>query len=342
MAACEKLVASKYWRNLHGLLCLFKPSGLPIPKLAYSLKKTICSDLNKMKVRQPRKIVQYDATFEIPMETIETDYSDHPLIIGPRYELPDIRMYCPEYLGPHSSGVYVLGLNGGRKAAEDLEASKPLKVYHVTGELGIATEDGWKTGKKVQRATYSRVFRPHIDKTVAAIQASHQRQMYLNAGVHIQSQEAYDLAVKGLLRPDNEHFPIIYGIKCIDFSRPYFKIEVACSNEQEVYLLNLVHNIGMKLKSAAVCTGIKCIRYGPFTLDHSLLQHSWHAEKLVSNIEQCNSIYEEDLKSGRRDKLILSPLNPMSDEIDTSSSNNKETHRERRIRLRSTVEKSDT
>lgn len=59
-----------------------------------------------MIVRQPRKIVQYDASFGIPMETIETDYSDHPLVIGPRYEYPDVRMYCPLYLGLFSSGVY--------------------------------------------------------------------------------------------------------------------------------------------------------------------------------------------------------------------------------------------
>lgn len=150
--------------------------------------------------------------------------------------------------------VSVVGLNGGIQAAKDFEASKPLRVYHLTGQLGIATDTCWKTGKKIQRASYSHVYKPHIDKTLAAMQASHQRHMYTyvsllvnscltlvnllftnidlmiltcysrSSGVYLQSQEAYDRAVQGLLRPDNEYFPIIYGMKCIHFERPYFTI----------------------------------------------------------------------------------------------------------------------
>ncbi|XP_034247503.1 mitochondrial mRNA pseudouridine synthase Trub2 [Thrips palmi] len=335
MAVCETLVASKYWRNLHGLLCLFKPSGLSTSILSFSLKHTISKGLNKMKVRQPRKIVQYDASYGIPMETIETDYSDHPLIIGPRYQITDIRLHLPDYLGLFSSGVYVLGLNGGTKAARDLESSKPLKVYHVSGQLGIATDNCWKTGKKIQRAPFSKIYRPHIDKALAAMQASHQRHMYTNAGVDVQSQEAYDLAVQGLLRPESEYFPIIYGMRCVHFERPFFTIEIACTNEQEAYLLNLIYTVGLKVKSVAMCTSIKCIRYGPFTLEHSLLQHSWNVEQLAANVELCNKINEDDLKSGRRDNVMLSPLSSTSNNgIDTSGFEveikKDTTHRERR------------
>jgi hypothetical protein len=40
----------------------------------------------------------------------------------------------------------------------------------------------------------------------------------------MKSQEAFDFASKGLLRPINKHTPMIYSLKCIDFDRPFFKI----------------------------------------------------------------------------------------------------------------------
>ncbi len=48
---------------------------------------------------------------------------------------------------------------------------------------------------------------------------------YRAAGVDIQSQEAYELAVSGLVRPrDTEAGPVIYGLKCVQFDPPNFTI----------------------------------------------------------------------------------------------------------------------
>ena len=44
-------------------------------------------------------------------------------------------------------------------------------------------------------------------------------------GFDMNSQEAYDLASKGLLRPKSTNTPPqIYSIRCVEFDRPYFKI----------------------------------------------------------------------------------------------------------------------
>lgn len=40
----------------------------------------------------------------------------------------------------------------------------------------------------------------------------------------MQSQAAYELAAQGLLRPKDSKIPVIYGIKCVDFSPPEFTI----------------------------------------------------------------------------------------------------------------------
>ncbi|KAE8744304.1 hypothetical protein FOCC_FOCC009027 [Frankliniella occidentalis] len=308
MALSTERVASVLWKQMHGLICVYKPPDITLGRLVQNLRLIIPAGLNKMIVRQPRKVIRYDATVGMPVETIETDYSDHPLVIGPRYEPSEIRYFCASALTLHGGGVCMVGLNGGRHLAKDLESSKPVRVYRLVGQLGLATDNLHKSGKVVERTTFHKVHRSIIDSVVAAMQSSHQRHMYHNSGVNIQSQTAYDLAVKGLLRPADDSFPIIYNIKCVDFTRPFFTIEVACINEREDQLMGLIHTIGLKVKSAARCNSIKCIRYGPFTLEHALLQHQWKVDKIASNIQMCNAINEEDIKSGRRENIDLVPM----------------------------------
>lgn len=47
---------------------------------------------------------------------------------------------------------------------------------------------------------------------------------FRSCGVNMQSQAAYELAVKGLLRPIRSKVPVIYGIKCVQFEPPEFTI----------------------------------------------------------------------------------------------------------------------
>lgn len=48
---------------------------------------------------------------------------------------------------------------------------------------------------------------------------------YSSTGIDIQSQAAYDMAVKGPLRPSREfNAPLVYSMKCIDFTPPEFVI----------------------------------------------------------------------------------------------------------------------
>lgn len=43
-------------------------------------------------------------------------------------------------------------------------------------------------------------------------------------GVDLQSQAAYELAVKGPLRPSQSDIPVVYSIKCVEFKPPEFTI----------------------------------------------------------------------------------------------------------------------
>lgn len=44
------------------------------------------------------------------------------------------------------------------------------------------------------------------------------------AGLDTQTQTAYELASKGLIRPASSKTPLIYGIKCISLELPNFII----------------------------------------------------------------------------------------------------------------------
>jgi len=77
--------------------------------------------------------------------------------------------------------------------------------------------------------------------------------------------------------------------------------------------MKLVHEIGLELRSSAVCTGLRRIRYGHFTLTHSLLPKHCTAQSIADNVDFCRPLvtdsrhsdtvrtdrHEADLESGK-------------------------------------------
>lgn len=48
--------------------------------------------------------------------------------------------------------------------------------------------------------------------------------MFRLCGLDMQSQAAYELAIQGLMRPADNQIPMIYTIKCVDFTSPEFTL----------------------------------------------------------------------------------------------------------------------
>lgn len=122
------------------------------------------------------------------------------------------------------------------------------------------------------------------------MQASHQRKMYELCGVDLQTQAAYELACKGLLRPADKTLPVIYGIKLINFERPHFTLELHTINEDENYLAALVHDMAVELRTVAHCSQLRCIRHAHFDVTDSLLRHGWHLPGIIKNLRQQKEI----------------------------------------------------
>lgn len=180
-----------------------------------------------------------------------------------------------------------------------------LRVYHVTGLLGDSTENNFKNTKIIARASCTHVWPEKMAALVASMQASHRKKMFELSGVDVQSQTAYELAVQGLIRPANNKIPVVYGIRCVNFKRPEFTLEIHSINEDETYLCQLVQEVGLQLHTVAHCTGIRCIRHGHFTVDDSLLRNNWTLQGAISNMEFNRKLIEKYPTMLRQNEIHL-------------------------------------
>ncbi|EZA49642.1 hypothetical protein DMN91_006414 [Ooceraea biroi] len=294
------------WKALNGVFAVYKPPGVTFLNARDTILYRLCEDLNSMHVRSPIKHVRIEGNTTKKMKVIaRPSYADHPLVVGPRYQLKDFRLVCANHLNTNTSGLMICGINNAVSLIANLRDSKSPSIYKVKGILGQATDNYFKTGKIVEKSTYKYIQRSTIDKVCASIQAAHQRKMFELCGLDIQSQTAFELAAQGLVRPADKDIPMIYNIKCVDFASPEFTIEIVCINGYEMYLKTLIHEIGMQLHSVATCTQIQCLQYALFSVDHALLKKYWDLQHILNNIQQCHEILHENRYLLKQDSPIL-------------------------------------
>ncbi|XP_015596868.1 mitochondrial mRNA pseudouridine synthase Trub2 isoform X1 [Cephus cinctus] len=287
--------ASIAWKLLNGIFISYKPAGISSRIMRSTIQKLLCKELNEMHVRPPTTYVCIEGETNKPM-TVSTrpSFADNILAAGPRYQEKDIKLFCPIMPGKDTSGVVVTGIGKGTKIAYKLLESKTTRHYKLKGTLGQATNNYFISGKIVEKSTYKHVRRHMIDKICASMQSSHQRKMFEQCGVDMESQAAFELAVQGPIRPATSKVPVLYSIKCIDFESPEFTLEIVCLNEYEDYLKTLIHELGMKLHTTATCTQIQCFQYGLFNVEHALLKKHWKLEHIIHNIQECQTILDNN------------------------------------------------
>lgn len=110
--------------------------------------------------------------------TTRPSFADDLLVVGPRYQLNDIKLASANSLSRDTSGLMVCGINGGTDWIKKLRESKSPVIYKVKGILGHATDNYFKTGKIVEKSTYKYIKRDAIDKICASLQAAHQKKMF--------------------------------------------------------------------------------------------------------------------------------------------------------------------
>ncbi|XP_025215237.1 mitochondrial mRNA pseudouridine synthase TRUB2 isoform X6 [Theropithecus gelada] len=178
----------------------------------------------------------------------------------------------------------VLGVGHGCRLLTDMYNAHLTKDYTVRGLLGKATDDFCEDGRLVEKTTYDHVTREKLDRILAMIQGSHQKALVMYSNLDLKTQEAYEMAVRGLIRPMNKSPMLITGIRCLHFAPPEFLLEVQCMHETQKELRKLVHEIGLELKTTAVCSQVRRTRDGFFTLDSALLRTQWDLHNIQDAI----------------------------------------------------------
>ncbi|XP_057580143.1 pseudouridylate synthase TRUB2, mitochondrial isoform X2 [Hippopotamus amphibius kiboko] len=197
----------------------------------------------------------------------------------------------------------VLGVGHGRRLLTDMYNAHLTKDYTVRGLLGKATDDFCEDGRLVEKTTYDHVTREKLDRILALIQGSHQKALVLYSNLDLQTQEAYEMAVSSVIRPMNKSPMLITGIRCLQFAPPEFLLEVQCMHETQKQLRRLVHEIGLELKSTAVCTQVRRTRDGFFTLDGALLRTQWDLPSIQAAIQAAAPRVAAELEKSLRPGL---------------------------------------
>ncbi|XP_039770676.1 mitochondrial mRNA pseudouridine synthase TRUB2-like [Ornithorhynchus anatinus] len=173
----------------------------------------------------------------------------------------------------------------------DLHRAHLTKDYTTRGLLGKATDDFSDLGRLVEKTIYDHVTQEKLDRISAVIQGSHQKAVVMRSRLDLKTQGAYELAVKGLIRPMEKTPMPILGIRCLEFSLP----KIQCMNETQQRLRRVVHEIGLELKSTAVCTQVRRTRDGAFNVDDALPRTRWDQRSVQETIREVKPHVEEEL-----------------------------------------------
>ena len=75
-------------------------------------------------------------------------------------------------------------------------------------------------------------------------------------------------------------------------------------NESTLFLRNLIHDIGVRLKALAICVQIRRVRDGFANVDSSLAYNEWEFENLKNNSMELTNIANDFVKKNNKTILI--------------------------------------
>ncbi|KAK1122513.1 mitochondrial mRNA pseudouridine synthase Trub2-like [Acipenser oxyrinchus oxyrinchus] len=222
--------AARVYRSLQGLFAVYKPPGVHWKLVRDTVETSLIRDLNSLGSPAPRQAIRF-----LPGRSEGTDRSeltltaarlpvlaDHPLVKGPEFH--GLKVGAGHRLDVRSSGVFVLGVGHGNKLLTDMYSCHLPRYsagagscraltaeYTLQGLFGKATDDFSDSGRLIEKTTLDHISRDKLEKILAVIQGTNQKALLAFSGVDLKSQEAYELAVKGLLRHLQKTPPIITG-----------------------------------------------------------------------------------------------------------------------------------
>ncbi|XP_075893548.1 pseudouridylate synthase TRUB2, mitochondrial [Nelusetta ayraudi] len=305
-------------RRLEGLFCVYKPPGVHWKLVRDTIETNLLKGVNATPVQPPPHEVRFllqsggdtEAATGLTLTASSVPMlSKHPLVTGPEFQ--HIKIGVGHRLDVSSSGVLVLGVGNANKALNGLHTTAVTRDYTLQCEFGTATADFSDTGRVVERSTFGHITLDKLERVLAMLQGVNQKALLMYSNVDMSSQEAYEMAARGLLGPEGKTVPILTGLRCTHFQPPNFTLEVQCVNETQKYLRKVVHEIGLELRSTAMCKGVRRTRDGPFTLQDALTRQHWTVSDVMEAIGQYRTSKkgEKNPKTQIRDSALESQEN---------------------------------
>uniref|UniRef100_A0A8C2BFJ6 TruB pseudouridine (psi) synthase family member 2 n=1 Tax=Cyprinus carpio TaxID=7962 RepID=A0A8C2BFJ6_CYPCA len=307
--------AVRLFRKMNGLFAVYKPQGVHWKHVRDSTESNLLKALNSCPPPAPQLALQFQllsggensSSKDVVLSpSMVPTLADHPLVTGPQFH--KVHVGVGHRLDAFSSGVLVLGVGKGNGVLEHLCKSHVTRDYTLEGEFGKATDNFTHTGRVIEKTTYDHVTLDKLERVLAMIQGANQKALITYSQVDLHTQEAYELAVRGLLYPHGKSPPILTGLRCIHFNPPNFTLEVQCVNETQKYLRKLIHEVGLELRTSAVCSGVRRTRDGPFKVENALTRQHWTADSIMQAIAHFSKTTRKIRKSGMY-RQTAGPLN---------------------------------
>ncbi|XP_074067148.1 pseudouridylate synthase TRUB2, mitochondrial isoform X2 [Macrotis lagotis] len=283
-------MGSTTWNHLHGLFAVYKPPGLNWKHLRNTVELQLLKGLNSKEQNSPQEHIRFLLAPTKGSEGKELTLTATSVPVLSKHPL-------------------VLGVGHGNRLLTDIYNAHLTKDYTVRGLLGKATDDFSDEGRLIEKTTYDHVTPEKLSRILAVIQGSHQKALVTYSNLDLKTQEAYEMAVKGLIRPMDKSPMLITGIRCLQFTPPEFLLEIQCMHETQQLLRQVIHEIGLELKSTAVCTQVRRTRDGVFTLEDALLRTQWDIHSIQKSIQKAASRIQAELEKCQT--VALCPRDPV-------------------------------
>ena len=309
--------SSQAWNYLRGLVCVYKPPRYSLGSVLRKLRYNVAEDLNCMErtysdnedIRKidssesnnfnALQLSSNDELLEIESKS-NVDYGNHPLVLGPAYVQEDLKTYHINKLGPNSSGLCLIGLaDRGVNLGKAIQKAKLMTTYHIRGEFGRATRTGWADGKTAMCKGYQHIKAKSwlLEQMLVNITSSHQARAWNVAEIGVETEEAYQLASKGPIRPKIMTETIVCNMKLKELKLPYFMIELHCIEsdafEEQKDIVRMIEEIGLKCRTVAHVSSIRCAAIGPWTTEDALLQKQLSLQNILDNISDNRKMYKQ-------------------------------------------------
>lgn len=75
-------------------------------------------------------------------------------------------------------------------------------------------------------------------------------------------------------------------------------------NESQRFLRKLVHEVGLELRTNAVCTKVRRTRDGPFKIEDALSHHHWTADDIIPAVANFRHTTRKIRKNGINRQIV--------------------------------------